>query len=210
MSAEDRRSAAGMKPPSNARRGRRSDVGRSDPYAGMETSNATSHARGNRRADVGNSDTYAMEISRPAKPMKTAAAGRPGCDRRSAEVRTGGRESAAGAHTPGRRAGVTAIRRMGMRYDDAMPTMQPNCRADDRAAPAKTVAARIVAGAVRAVLLPALVGLHSLHRRYVCERRQSAAAHVADARPGRVRSSERRHGEGQTGENAQSGVRHRS
>jgi hypothetical protein len=57
-----------------------------------------------------------------------------------------------------------------MRNDDAVAMMAPDRRADDRGAAAKTVvpliAARIIAGAVRAIVVPAIAGvLDCLHRR---------------------------------------------
>jgi hypothetical protein len=160
---------------------------------------SSDYTRGGRRADVRSGGL--------ARPMHASKAGRnrqgaalntsrrmnARCDRaRSADPTQMGGRDAAGSYAPGLR---------------AVAMMEPNCRAEDRAAPAP-IATRIIAGAVRAVLLPALARLHGLHRRSMCERGESPAADAADARRGPVRDGEARQNHRQTGENAQIQMRH--
>jgi hypothetical protein len=131
---------------------------------------APSKARRDRRADVGNSGSV--------KLMKITA-GKPGGDGRGAGVETGRRMNAGCAKltkpwttTDGRRAGIDGVSRLGMRNDDAMVMMAPDRRANDGgdgAAPKAVVpliAARIIAGAVRAIVVPAIAAvLDCLHGR---------------------------------------------
>ena len=101
-----------------------------------------------------------MRDSRGVKLMK-AAAKISGNGR--ARVETGRRMDTAGAEAPRRRAGVNGVRRLEMRDDEAVAMMSPVRWDDDRGdrtGPAKAavplIAARIVAGAVRAVVVPAI------------------------------------------------------
>lgn len=94
--------------------------------------------------------------SKLTKPWTTA-------EGRSAHTttQTGGRD--ASAQAAGRRTGIHGVLRLGMRNDDAVVMMAPNRRAHDRGGGAKTVApliaARIVAGTVRAIVVPAIAAV---------------------------------------------------
>jgi hypothetical protein len=105
-----------------------------------------------------------------------------------------------------------------MKNGDAMAMMSPDRKAAKvvkRADPTKAivplVAALVPAAAVPAVGVVAIAGeLNCLRERQTSKRGQSAAAAVADARPGPVRNGERRQSQRQICKNARSPVRHDS
>jgi hypothetical protein len=191
----------------SAHRARGSDVG--------NRGRAADKTRGGRRAD--------MRSRGPAGPMHAGEPGRNWRRGAGAETRrrmnaasaicrgadtaqTWRRDAAASAHASGLRARMNGVCGLRMRNDHAAAMMAPDCWADDR--PPAPVAAWIIAGAVRAVLLPALTGLHRLQRRFMCDRGESPTAYGADARLGAGRDGETHQGRRQTGENTQSRVRH--
>jgi hypothetical protein len=133
----------------------------------MQTA-AGSKAGRHRRADVGNSGAVKLMKIAAAKAMESAA-DKPGREDRGAGVETRPRMNASGAKltkpwttTDGRRARINRVSRHGMRNDDAVVTMAPTRRANDwgDGAASKTVvpliATRIIAGAVRAIVVPAI------------------------------------------------------
>ena len=170
--AKPMQAAAGMET-SDARKtwgGRRTDVDASGSAKPMQTADASKAGR-DRRADVGNSGAVKVMKIAAAKAAVESAAGKPGGDGRGASVEIG-RDADASADTRRQRAGMNRVR-LGMRNDNRVamtsPTRRDNNRADG-AGPAKTavplIAARIVARAVPAVVVPAIAGvLHRLHGR---------------------------------------------
>jgi hypothetical protein len=118
---------------------------------------------------MGNSGAVELMKIAAAEATTESAAGKAGGDGRSAGVETRRGTSAGCASlaepwtTADRSAGIDGVSRLGMRNDDAAVLMAPDRRPNerrDRAAPTKTivplVAARIIAGAVRAVVVPAI------------------------------------------------------
>ena len=158
--------------------GRRADVHSGGPAKPMQ--NAASKAGRDRRADVGSSGAVKLMKIAAAKAAMQSTAGEPGRDGRGAGVETRRRTNAGCAKltkpwttADGRRVGVDRVSRLGMRNDDAVMMMAPDHRANDwgdGAVPTKTVvpliAARIVAGAVPSIVVPAIAaGLDCLDGR---------------------------------------------
>jgi hypothetical protein len=163
--------AAGMEGP-DARKawgGWCADAHSCGPAKSMQTA-APSKAGRDRRADVGNSGAVELMRIAAAEAATESAAGKAGGEGRSAgvETRRGANAGCASLAKPwttadGRSAGIDGVSRLGMRNDDPAVMMVPDRRPNerrDRAAPTKTivplVAARIIAGAVRAVVVPAI------------------------------------------------------
>jgi hypothetical protein len=142
----------------------------SERAAGVESPDASNAWRG-RRADVGNAG--AAKLMKIAAAVESAA-GKPRRTGRGAGVEIRRSANSASAKAAGRRAAIDGVLRLGMGNDDSAVMMAPDRRADDRGAAAKGVipliAARIIAGAVSAVVVPAIPAiLNCLHKRQTPE-----------------------------------------
>jgi hypothetical protein len=161
---------------SKARRHRRANMGNSRAVKLMKTA-AANAAMESAAGEPGGKSTGSRVETRRRMDPSCAKLTEPwtNAERRSAHTaaRTAGRS--ASPHRVRRRDGINRVSRPRMGNDDSVAMMAPDRRAEDREAAAETVvpliAAGIIAGAVPAVVVPAIrVVLDCLHERQASER----------------------------------------